>query len=87
MPAGILRGVEFAKRTAVIGCDDCVALMSDGIGDLGKEWVEGTLNSLGGLGVQETADAVLTRALREFEGKKHDDMSIIFARLERNQVN
>ena len=84
MPAGILRGIEFAKRTAVIGCDDSVVLMSDGISDLGKDWVEGTLNSLRGLGVQETADAVLTRALGEYEGKKHDDMSIIFAKLERN---
>ena len=84
MPAGILRGVEFAKRTAVIGCDDSVVLMSDGISDLGKEWVESTLTALDGLGVQETADAVLTRALAEYEGKKHDDMSIIFAKLERN---
>ena len=84
MPAGILRGIEFAKRTAVIGCDDSVVLMSDGISDLGKEWVEHTLSALNGLGVQETADAVLTRALAECEGKKHDDMSIIFAKLERN---
>ena len=86
MPAGILRGVEFAKRTAVLGCDDSVVLMSDGIGDLGKEWIEKNLLSLDGLGVQETADAVLTRALKECEGRKLDDMSIIFARLERNQV-
>ena len=84
MPAGILRGVEFAKRTAVLGCDDSVALMSDGICDLGAEWIESTLLSLSGLGVQETADAVLTRALSECEGRKLDDMSIIYARLERN---
>ena len=84
MPAGILRGIEFAKRTAVLGCDDSVVLMSDGITDLGSEWVEDTLLSLEGLGVQETADAVLTRALAACEGRKLDDMSIICAKLERN---
>lgn len=84
MPAGILRGIEFAKRTAVLGCDDSVVLMSDGITDLGSEWVEDTLQSLDGLGVQETADAVLTRALAACEGRKLDDMSIICAKLERN---
>ncbi|MBR3149780.1 MAG: SpoIIE family protein phosphatase [Eubacterium sp.] len=84
MPAGILRGVEFAKRTAVLGCEDSVVLMSDGICDLGSEWIEKTLLSLDGLGVQETADAVLTRALNERDGKKLDDMSIICAKLERN---
>jgi stage II sporulation protein E len=86
MPAGILRGVEFAKRTAVLGSDDCVVLLSDGIADLGKDWIEKNLLSLEGLGVQETADAVLTRALKECEGRMLDDMSIIFARLERNRV-
>ncbi|MBE6817112.1 MAG: hypothetical protein E7520_05345 [Ruminococcaceae bacterium] len=86
MPAGILRGIEFAKRTAVLGCDDGVVLMSDGITDLGSAWVENTLLELDGLGMQETADAVLTRALSACEGRKLDDMSIICARLERNQV-
>ncbi len=84
MPAGILRGVEFAKRTAVLGVGDSIVLMSDGITDLGRDWVEKTLLSLDGLGVQETADAVLTRAMRDGDGKKLDDMSIIYAKLERN---
>ena len=87
MPAGILRGVEFAKRTAVLGCEDSLVLMSDGICDLGEEWVRATLGSVGALGVQETADAILTRALQASKGRRMDDMSVIYARLERNQVN
>lgn len=84
MPAGILRGVEFAKRTAVLGCDDCIVLMSDGICDLGSRWIESVLLSLDGLSAQETADEMLKLALNESEGKKLDDMSVIFAKLERN---
>ena len=85
MPAGILRAVEFAKRTAVLSEGDAVALMSDGICDLGDGWVSDTLTSVSDeMGVQEAADAILTRALCAMKGKKIDDMSIVYAKLERN---
>lgn len=84
MPAGILRGIEFAKRTAVLGIDDSMILMSDGITDLGEEWLKKTFDSLPSLDSQVNADFVLTEALKECDPNKHDDMSVIFARLERN---
>ena len=40
MPAGILRGVEFAKRTTVLNTDDEIIMMSDGVTDVGNEWLE-----------------------------------------------
>lgn len=84
MPAGILRGIEFAKRTAVLGVGDSILLMSDGITDLGEEWLRNRLSTVDTDDVQKIADTVLQSAIKQCEGTKMDDMSIIFARLERN---
>lgn len=84
MPAGILRGIEFAKRTAVLRLNDLIVLMSDGITDLGGEWVNDMLLSLSETGTQEGADYILTEALKRCDRNKMDDMSVICARLERN---
>lgn len=84
MPAGILRGIEFAKRTAVLSPNDEIVLLSDGITDLGDEWLESVLFSLGDMEAQASADYILASALEERSGEKMDDMSVIFARCERN---
>lgn len=83
MPAGILRGIEFAKRTAILSPSDSIILMSDGITDLGDEWLNEIFVSLP-YQPQECADYILSRALEETKNKKRDDMSVIYARLEKN---
>ncbi len=85
MPAGILRGIEFAKRTAVLALGDSIILLSDGITDLGDEWLKGALKNIEGLSPQECADTILDYAIKCSDKGKMDDMSIIFAKLERNQ--
>ena len=84
MPAGILRGVEFAKRSAVLKLGDWIALMSDGIYELGDKWLEEMLLSNNDLPPQKRADLILKEALQKTENKKKDDMSIIIAKMERN---
>jgi stage II sporulation protein E len=84
MPAGILRGIEFAKRTAVLRLDDLMILMSDGITDLGDEWINNILPTLNNYTPQEGADYILNEALKQCDTKRIDDMSIICAKLERN---
>ncbi len=84
MPAGILRGIEFAKRTAVLRLDDYIVLMSDGITDLGDEWLKGILLSSNTLGAQECADFIIDEAIKHSDLNKLDDMSVICAKLERN---
>ena len=84
MPAGILRGVEFAKRNAVLKLGDSIALMSDGICDLGEAFIEEVLISNDDFTEQKKADFILEKALEKQNSNKIDDMSIIFAKLERN---
>lgn len=84
MPAGILRGIEFARRTAVLGVDDVIVLMSDGITDLGEEWLKNIVLEAYYMDCQQAADYILASALEYADGQKIDDMSVICARLERN---
>lgn len=81
MPAGILRGIEFAKRTAVLSNGNLIVMVSDGIIDVGGEWLPAMLRGFEDAPVQEIADTVLREALNIAKGKKEDDMSIIAARL------
>ena len=81
MPAGILRGIEFAKRTAVLSNGSLIIMVSDGIIDVGGEWLPAMLRGFEDTPVQEIADTVLRQALNIAKGKKEDDMSIIAARL------
>ncbi len=84
MPAGILRGIEFARRTAVLRLDDTVVLMSDGITDIGDERLETLLKAANDFEPQYLAEYIVSKALEICDGNKIDDMSIITAKLERN---
>lgn len=82
MPAGILRGIEFAKRNAVLRVGDSIVLLSDGITDLGDEWLRGVLLSLNSNDAQFCADKILEAALVQCENQIVDDMSVIYATLD-----
>lgn len=81
MPAGILRGIEFAKRTAVLSSGNLIVMTSDGITEIGGEWLQTLLKGFDDASPQEIADIVLREALNIAKDKKEDDMSIIVARL------
>ena len=81
MPAGILRGIEFAKRTAILSNGSLIVMVSDGIIDVGGEWLPAMLRGFEDTPPQEIADTVLREALNVARGKKEDDMSIIAARI------
>ncbi len=81
MPAGILRGIEFAKRTAVLSSGNLIVMTSDGITEIGGEWLPAILRGFEDMPPQEIADTVLREALNIAQGQKEDDMSIIVARL------
>ncbi len=81
MPAGILRGIEFAKRTAVLSSGDYIILVSDGVTDLGTDWLYAVLTGARDLTVQALADEILREAVRLSDGKRADDMSVIVAKL------
>lgn len=81
MPAGILRGIEFAKRTAVLSSGNLIVMTSDGITEIGGEWLSTMLKGFEDAPPQEIADTILKEALNIARGKKEDDMSVIVARL------
>ncbi len=81
MPAGILRGVEFAKRTTVLNTGDEIIMMSDGITDTSETWLEEFLSLDTDLDPTDKAKAILQIALDKSDEKHRDDMSVIVARM------
>ena len=81
MPAGILRGIEFAKRTTVLGVGDELIMMSDGITDIDDALLEDFIISLNGEAAQQKAKAILDFAVKNGDSRHLDDMSVIVARL------
>ncbi len=84
MPAGILRGIDFARRTAVLSVGDRIVMMSDGVTELGEAFIKDTLTSLGDDSPQKSAEMIIDRAVKAGEGRRLDDMSVIVARLKKN---
>ena len=83
MPAGILRGIEFAKRTAVLGDGDLLLMVSDGITDPNKNKQTTKQTNNKKKTTQESANAVLREALNITKDMREDDMSVIAAKLHR----
>lgn len=81
MPAGILRGIEFAKRTTVLNTGDEIIMMSDGITDAGDNWLEGFLRLDDTFDPNEKAQEILRLAVENSDAQHIDDMSVIVARL------
>ena len=84
MPAGILKGIDFAKRTAVLSPGDTVVLMSDGVCSDGNDWLDYYFEFSEKMTPQQTAEAIVSNALKRLDGARADDMSVIVARLENN---
>lgn len=84
MPAGILRGIEFAKRTTVLSVGDEIIMMSDGITDVGGEWLESFIKTDENDSPNDKAKAILDFAVKNSDERHRDDMSVIVARLINN---
>lgn len=81
MPAGILRGIEFAKRTTVLGVGDEIIMMSDGVTDLNENLLDEFIRSNDIENPNEKAQSILDFAVEKGDSRHRDDMSVIVARL------
>lgn len=81
MPAGILRGIEFAKRTTVLAVNDEIIMMSDGITDIDEALLDEFIYSNNMQSPNEKAQQILDFAMKNGDSRHRDDMSVIIARL------
>ncbi len=81
MPAGILRGIEFAKRTTVLNVGDEIIMMSDGITDIGEELLDEFLRYDDSDSPNDRAHEILDFAVAHSDARHRDDMSVIVAKL------
>ncbi len=81
MPAGILRGIEFAKRTTILNVGDEIILMSDGVTDIGENPLLEFLRYDDSDSPDDRAKQILDYAISRSDKKHRDDMSVVVARL------
>ena len=81
MPVGILREIEFAKRTTVLNVGDEIIMMSDGITDIGEELLLDFLKYDDSDSPNDRAKEILDFAINHTDERHRDDMSVIVARL------
>ena len=81
MPVGILRDIEFAKRTTVLNLGDEVIIMSDGITDIDEVQLENYIMDTKDFSPNDKANMILNYAIENGNSRHLDDMSIIVARL------
>lgn len=81
MPAGILRDIEFAKRTTVLNVGDEVIMMSDGITDTQEKLLDDFLCCDDSDSPDDKAHRILDFALKNSDERHRDDMSVIVAKL------
>ncbi|MCM1285839.1 MAG: SpoIIE family protein phosphatase [Acetobacter sp.] len=81
MPAGILRGIEFAKRTTILNVGDEIIMMSDGITDISGLWLEDFISFSEYQTTNEKAKAILNEAVNSSDDRHRDDMSVIVAKM------
>ncbi len=84
IPAGILNEVNFTREHTVLSGEDMVVMLSDGaiMGD--DRWLLSLIKSWNKGSCQELAEAVVEEAMRQNDGLKDDDITVLAVRLKDN---
>jgi stage II sporulation protein E len=86
IPAGILNEVNFTREHCTLSGEDMVVMLSDGaiIGD--DKWLLSLIKSWNQGSCQDLAEAVVEEAIRQNEGYKDDDITVVAIRLKDKQI-
>ena len=84
IPAGILNEVYFTREHISLSGEDMIVMLSDGavMGD--DKWLLSLIKSWNKGSCQELAEAVVEEAIRQNEGLKDDDITVLAVRLKDN---
>ncbi len=86
LPIGILSNIDVDTIQQVIGHDDVIVMVSDGLLETAGEnpdesWIMDTLQNIVTTDPQNIADLLLNRAILNSGGSVNDDMTVIVARI------
>lgn len=84
IPAGILNEVYFTKERMSLCGEDMIIMLSDGavMGD--DRWLLSLIKSWSKGSCQDLAQAVVEEAIRQNEGMKDDDITVLAIKLKDN---
>ncbi len=82
LPAGILQGIRYERRTVRLREGDIIVMMSDGALSIASDWIREELALVADQPAQKIADRLANLALRNTHGRG-DDITVMAARVMR----
>ena len=83
LPVGILRDVNYDKRTMKIDAGDMIVMVSDGVLATGTDWVEAEIELYTGKDAEGLAERIANEAKRRRIDGHSDDITVMAARIGR----
>ena len=83
LPAGILMGVGFEKKSMTLGDNDLVVMVSDGCLAPDEEWIQAEIETYGRKDAEELTQRLITQAQKRQPDGHDDDITVIAARISR----
>ena len=85
LPVGILRGVEFEKKSFSLSGGDVVVVVSDGVLASGDEWIAAELELHGSKNAGMIAESICRNAGRRRTDGHSDDITVMVAKMNKNK--
>lgn len=83
LPVGIIQGIEFDKKLAVLREGDIIVLVSDGVNEGDDSWILTDIKKLSHLNAREISVKLLYEAKHRKTEEHTDDITILVAKLNR----
>ena len=84
LPIGILSGIRYSEQSVKLASGDMIVLMSDGVCENSKKWIEPLLAKARGLTPRELAEAVKLQAEDSAYPGHGDDTTVMVLKVESN---
>lgn len=81
MPAGIVSGVDYDESSMVLFSGDMVVMVTDGVTDVGEEWIPSEIRALAERSAEEIASSIANTAKKRRSDGHSDDITVMVMKL------
>lgn len=81
MPAGILNGADYDESSTVLSSGDVVVMVTDGVTDVGEEWIPSEIRALAEKSAEEIAASLADTAEKRRSDGHSDDITVMVLKL------
>ena len=85
MPIGILGEAEYEQNSIILGAEDIVLLVSDGVTATGEDWIMSEMRCLSENSAKEIAKSIAETAYKRRNDGHSDDITVMAMKLEKSE--